>query len=200
MRKVELALVASIALLFALYLIGLNVGVLLGLAFTLLVMLYLFLSFAFFNNIRLRHVFKKHSYAHTTSKRILGTIGIGLVMVFYLDLIAVSIFHSLPIHLFGLPETIALGVPIVYLVLRYFKDKDAFYIPILKRVCIAYGIVVLFKLLPCHFTQSIRYRNNPGYIVFLDWVETQRMTDDLKALKEYNDQQADSTLAASTRE
>ena len=51
-----------------------------GLALMVLLIFYYVLSFALFNGIKLRDIFKKVSYKDTNVKRIIGAIGLGFAL------------------------------------------------------------------------------------------------------------------------
>ncbi|MBK8807421.1 MAG: hypothetical protein IPO21_12565 [Bacteroidales bacterium] len=55
-------------------------GILTVLTLLTLSMLYMYFSFALFNNIELRKIFKKDSYKGISSNRIFGAVGAGLAL------------------------------------------------------------------------------------------------------------------------
>ena len=165
MKKVEKSLVA-----FSIFALGLNLLLLPGgnfltvLGFGILSMIYLYFSFALFNNIRLRKILKKDSYKDVSSLRILGAIGTG----FGLSLTIVGLtfkFMSWP----GANYNLILGLFLLSIVtvigvIKYSQNKSEFYTRILKRVAIFGGIGLIVVLIPMADWIGFRYRNYPEYV------------------------------------
>ena len=138
--------------------------ILIAITSLVLSLIYFFLSFGLLNEIRLRNIFKKESYAGKSSWRIIGTILTGLV----LSLVVIySLFkfmrwpfgnEGLRISLYGL--IIVLVITIIKLVL----SKNKFY----RNLLIRLGIIGLFaNLLYLTSEESIlemKYRNYPEYV------------------------------------
>ena len=166
MKKMELILGISIVSLMTLRIVT-NFSysvILIAITSLVLSLIYFFLSFGLLNEIRLRNIFKKESYAGKSSWRMIGTILTGLV----LSLVVIySLFkfmrwpfgnEGLRISLYGL--IIVLVITIIKLVL----SKNKFY----RNLLIRLGIIGLFaNLLYLTSEESIlemKYRNYPEYV------------------------------------
>lgn len=165
MKKAEIILgtVAIVSLILNL----LNVegaGVLTVLSLSTVSTFYMYLSFALFNNIRLRKIFKKGSYKVISKMRIIGAILIGLA----LSITTVGLlfkFQSWPgasfnlgFGLFGLLVGLIVGL------IKFQKTKSDFYTKIFKRIAIYGGLGLILMALPRETWLEIRNRNHPEYI------------------------------------
>lgn len=114
---------------------------------------YYMFSFALFNDIRLRDIFKKTSYSNTSPKRIIVAIGLGSVIS---NVIIGSLFKtqvwpgSDPILKVGLP---ILGLILIVLLSRYYINKTdlnlkAFHVRAIKRILIYGGLGLILYLIP----------------------------------------------------
>jgi hypothetical protein len=111
------------------------------------------LSFALFNGIRARDIFKKSSYSHTTAKRIVVAIGLGFILS---NVVIGSMFKiqvwpgSDPLLKTGLA---ILGLILVVLLSRYFRNKTdlhlkAFHVRAIKRIVICGSLGLIIFLIP----------------------------------------------------
>ena len=108
--------------------------IILILAISLLSILYYAFGFAFFNHIHLRQVFKKTSYKRSSTSRIIGGVGvgIGLSVVCLGCLFKIEHWPGADINLYiGLTT---LFVVIIISLLKFFKNKDSYYIFIITSV------------------------------------------------------------------
>ena len=125
--------------------------------------IYFYFSFAIFNSIRLRNIFKKESYKGITSKRIIGTVGTG----FALGITVIGVLFKLLSWPGASVNLVAglLGLIIVLIIgsIKYFNTKSTFYLPIFLRTGL-FGILGLVLLLtPKSTFIDIKYRNHINY-------------------------------------
>jgi len=165
MRRTELifATLSIIALGLDLLLIP-GGGVLTVLTLSTLSMIYFYLGFALFNDIRLRKIFKKDSYKEISSLRILGAVGAGLA----LSMTTIGLmfkFQSWPGADFNLGAGL-LGLLIVTIIglTKYSKNKSDYYPRIFKRAAIFGGLGLLLFLTPKTSWVELKYRNHPEYV------------------------------------
>jgi hypothetical protein len=165
MKKAEI-IIATLSIIA----LGLNLllipggGVLTVLTLSTLSILYMYLSFALFNDIRLRNIFKKDSYTGVSTKRIVGAVGTG----FALSALTVGLvfkFQSWPGADFHLGAGL-LGLLIVTVIglIKYSKNKSDFYPRIFKRVAIFGGLGLILMLTPKTSWVELKYRNHPEYV------------------------------------
>lgn len=94
MKKFELIVVLLVLLAIILKLLHITgSGILTVLTFSTLSIFY-YLSFALFNGIRLRDIFKNAAYKDTNAKRIIGAIGLGFVLYLTPTASLVDIYYS----------------------------------------------------------------------------------------------------------
>ncbi len=165
MKKAEIILgtVAIVSLIINL----LNVaggGVLTVLSLSTVSTFYIYLSFALFNNIRLRKTFKKGSYKGISKMRIVGAILTGVALSFTTVGLLFK-FQSWPgasfnlgFGLFGLLIGLIVGL------IKYQKTKSDYYTKIFKRIAIYGGLGLILMILPRETWLEIRNRNHPEYI------------------------------------
>ncbi len=139
-------------------------GVLTVLTLSILSMIYFYLGFALFNDIRLRKIFKKDSYKEISSLRILGAVGVGLA----LSMTTIGLmfkFQSWPGADFNLGAGL-LGLLIVTIIglIKYSKNKSDFYTRIFKRVTILGGLGLILMFTPKTSWVELKYRNHPEYV------------------------------------
>ncbi len=139
-------------------------SVLVGISLTILSIIYYLLGFAFFNGIRLRHVFKKQSYKGISALRVIGGIGTGMG----LSTIIIGIQFKL-LHVAGadMMLKVGLGTTIVILFIafiKFLKAKDEFYKLIFSRIAIIGGLGLILAVLPALTLTKIQFRNHPEYI------------------------------------
>ncbi len=124
------------------------------------------LGFAALNNIELRAIFKKSSYANVSGGRIVGAIGIG----FCLACVAQGLTFKLLI-LTGATEVLTIGVTslamllFAALVVMIFKRRmpDDFYRGVFIRGGLALLLGITAYMTPSTTLANIYYRNDPEY-------------------------------------
>lgn len=126
--------------------------------------LYMYLSFALFNAIRLRNIFKKDSYKGISTLRIVGSVGTG----FALSATTIGIlfkFQSWPGASFNLIAGL-FGLLIVTIIglIKNLKNKSNYYSGIFKRVVIIGGLGLILILIPKTSWVELKYRNHPEYV------------------------------------
>ncbi len=128
-----------------------------------LALFYYGLSFAFFNKIELKNIFKKESYKTTNTNKIIGAIGLGWA----LSIVIIGFFHKLLFlagaNLILLIGLIALGIILFISIIFYFRNKAAYYKRIFKRIAIYGGIGLMAYITPSSTLVDIYYRNDPAY-------------------------------------
>jgi hypothetical protein len=164
MKKFEITfgIIALIGIVFKLFHI-LGGGILTVLSLSALSIFYCYLSFALFNEIRLKDIFKTSSYKETNVKRIIGSIGVG----FGLSVILVGAMFRLQFYpgdtiqlLTGVIGTIIiLTIAIVF----YLRNKIKFYKSIFTRIIIIVGLGLLLLFTPKTKLVDIYYINYPDY-------------------------------------
>jgi len=126
--------------------------------------IYFYLGFAFFNDIPLKVLFKKESYANISLFRILGTIGFG----FSLSLITIGILFKIQLwkgaNLDLLIGLVLISIITIVSLIKFLKNKDKFYNRIFARIIIIGGFGLLFLLTPEIKILKLQYRNHPRYI------------------------------------
>lgn len=164
MKKIELTL-GLIAIL-AIFLKILNIpgSSLLTILTFLTLSIFYYLSFALFNGIRLREIFKSEAYKHTNAKRIIGAVGLG----FALSAILMGVLFKLE---FWTGATVQLkiglvitGVILIIATIFYSRNKIEYYRRIFKRIAIIGGLGFILYLTPTATLVDIYYRNNPDYV------------------------------------
>jgi hypothetical protein len=133
------------------------------LSLSLLAMIYFYFSFAFFNNIKFRKIFKKESYKDISTLRIVGAICTGMALSAILSGV-LFYFQSWP----GAMMDFIMGFgPIIVIlticIIKYFKNKSSYYIVILRHSLIVGGISLIIILTPRMTWINMRYENHPGY-------------------------------------
>ncbi|NEV92939.1 hypothetical protein G3567_02110 [Psychroflexus sp. YR1-1] len=148
MRKIELILgtVAAISIAYK-FILGNGINPIFILSIMGLSLFYIYFSFAYFNNIRFKKIFKRYSFKYISKWRILGTIGLG----FGLGITILGILWSLMYWPFN--AYYSLGVPILLIIgiismIKFLKTKSEDYIRILKRILIIGGVGIILWLIP----------------------------------------------------
>lgn len=126
--------------------------------------LYFYFSFAMFNNVRLKDIFKKSSYKGVKSMRIIGAIAVGM----QLSIVILAALFKLMMW----PGTIAmaimgglgLGIILIISLLKYAKSKSGFYTNILKRVVPYLAVVIGIFFTPQYAILEYKYKDSPAYI------------------------------------
>ena len=136
-------------------------SILTTLTLSILTLFYYVFSFAFFNDIPLKGIFKKSSYK--SSKRIVGAIGVGFALssiilgiTFKLQFWPGAIMH----FKVGL---VTLGIILLIAIIYYSRTKAEYYIRIFKRIAIYGSFGLILYLTPATTLADIYYRNNPEY-------------------------------------
>ncbi len=147
MKKAEiiLALVAFVCLILNQFSIP-EGGTLVLVSFGLLAILYMYVSFALFNDVSFRDMFKKKSYTDISFLRISGSVATGL----FLSTALVGIlFESLSwpgstgmliIGYFALLVVLIVGI------FRYLKTKSDFYIRLFQRIALLVSMAMVLLL------------------------------------------------------
>jgi len=139
-------------------------GVLLMLSSLCLLILYFYFSFALFNNIRLRKIFKSESYQDVSRQRITGAIGAGLAISAGLCGILFKL-QSWPGASFNLyAGIITLFIVSLVALVKYRRNKSQFYEKILVRTTVVFIVVFTLVMLPKDALLDFKYRNHPGYL------------------------------------
>lgn len=126
--------------------------------------LYMYLSFALFNGIRLREIFKRDSYKGIPVMRIIGAILTGSALS--LTIIGLLFkFQSWPGAGVSLRAgLVGLIIAFIVGVMKYLKTKSDYYSRIFRRITV-YGVLGLFFiLLPKDTLLEFKYRNYPNYL------------------------------------
>jgi hypothetical protein len=137
MKKIELivGLIAILGIVLKLLHIP-GSGVLTVLTLSTLSMFYYVFSFALFNGIRLRDIFKKASYKDTNAKRIIGAIGLGFALsaITIGGLFKLQFWPGATVQLMaGLVTT---GLILLIAAIFYFRSKADYYTRVFKRIAI----------------------------------------------------------------
>ena len=161
MRKAEIILAILCLTGFILNLTGIPGGnILTILSFTFLSMFYFYLGYVVLNNIPLRAMFKKQSYAGISGLRIAGSVVAG----FILSLALIGIEFKLMMWPGGSVMLFSCITGFVLLglisLIKYLKDYNVFYRNLLIRVVVIGAFILLFVVNP-KVVMDIKYRNNP---------------------------------------
>ena len=130
----------------------------------MLSLLYGYFSFALFNGIKFRAIFKKESYKGISTWRIVGAVGAGLALS--MSVIGMLFkFQSWP----GAVVELEFGLFWLFIVtiigtIKYLTTQSEYYTGILKRVALYGGIALLLALMPKTAWVEIKYRNHPAYL------------------------------------
>ena len=134
-----------------------------SLALTMLSMLYYAFSFALFNGIRLRNIFKKAAYkeTNTNAKRIIGAIGLGwaLSAIIIGGLFKLQSWPGANVQLMSGLAT--LGLILLIATIFYFRNNAEYYKRIFKRSAIYGGLGLILYLTPTTFFQRLNEFNLP---------------------------------------
>ncbi|MBK8808557.1 MAG: hypothetical protein IPO21_18750 [Bacteroidales bacterium] len=163
MKKLEIILSILFLIGFIMKTLMLPGGSIIVISTSLILSFVYFLSFAFFNDIELKNIFKKDAYAHTTVKRIIGSeiLGYGLAVT------VMGIYSKLQFYLVA-NQLLSNGLTVVYIsmiiILIYHfrnKRKDWFYKRILIRTSIILVIGTLLLITPFETLLDIYCWTNP---------------------------------------
>jgi hypothetical protein len=127
-------------------------------------MLYMYFSFALFNGIRFRNIFKKQSYQGISALRITGAVMTG----FALSITLVGLMFKI----MSWPgAAVNLGVGLAGLIIaaiiggvKYALSSATYYIRIFKRIGLYGAIGTLLFFLPKDYWITAKYRNYPEYV------------------------------------
>jgi len=147
---------------------------------TILSLFYFIFSFALFNEIRLRDVFKPEAYKDTNLLKITGAIILGISI----SLVIFGIQFKL-LFWQGANEQLILGLLPTGLILIvaaifYFRDKTEYYNRIFKRIAIYGGLGLLLYLTPTSTLVEIYYRDNPDFAELFNKVLEDPENDELR--------------------
>lgn len=181
MKKTEIILVILllISMIFKVFLIPMA-GTILTLSSMSLAIMYEFLSFAYFNGVKLKSVFIKDSYKETTVLRIIGSVvtGIGLSSTLIGILFKIQ---NWPL------ATSTISVGLIFLIpvsiLAAFKliiTRAPFYLKIMIRAFSVVAVGILFLFLSTTDIVKIEFRNHPDYIKAYEQYIVNPQDDSLK--------------------
>ncbi len=133
-------------------------------ALTALSFFYFVFSFALFNDIRLRDIFKKTSYLHTNAKRIIGAIVLGVTI----SIITIGALFKL-LMLAGAAEMTLIGLMAMIIIsimaiLFYFRSRASYYVNVLKRITIYSALALILLFTPNATLIGMYYRDYPEYV------------------------------------
>jgi hypothetical protein len=165
MKKFELIFVTLglVSILLNLFLIPFaNLFMLLSLS--ILSVFYLYFSFAFFNGIQLRNIFKKVAYKDVSALRIVGAIGTGIALSQTIIGLIFK-FNEWP-GAFVMMSVGLSGFLVVAIVgfIQFTKNKIDYYRNIFKRIALFGGLTLILVVLPSNLMFEFKYRNYPTYI------------------------------------
>lgn len=165
MKKAEIIIgaIAISALVLNLLMVPFS-GLLTVVSFSLLSIIYLYFSFALFNSIRPRNIFKKSVYAKIPTNRIFGAVLMGCA----LSLTTIGIlfkFQDWPYgHLSLIIGLLALAIVLIVVAINYSKTKSDYYTKIYSRIAVWGGLAIILLLIPGETFLELRYRSHPEYI------------------------------------
>ncbi len=134
------------------------------LSISLLILIYYPFGFAFFNQIRLRRVFKKDSYKGISGLRIIGAIGVGMGLSAICLGILFKLQHWPGSNINLLAGLVTTMIVLIIALIKYYKCKDNYYKRIFKRIAIIGGLGLLLTVLPELTLEKIQFHNHPDYI------------------------------------
>ena len=133
------------------------------LAFGILSLLYFFLGFALFNQIRFRDIFKKISYQNIKPLRILGAVGTGISLSITLNGILFKVMFWPGSYTNMIVGIFSLLIIVVFSLIKNSKNKSDYYAKILSR-SILFGLIALtLSFISNERLAAIKYRNDPEY-------------------------------------
>jgi hypothetical protein len=163
MKKIEfvLGLIAIIGV--SLKLLNISGGAfLIVITFSALSIFY-YLSFAFFNNIKFKEIFKSSAYKDTNAKKIIGAVVLGLS----LSAIIMGILFKLQFWSGGSNQLevglVALGIISVITIIFYYRNKINYYKMIFIRIGVIGGLGLIVYLIPSDTLVDIYYGDKPAY-------------------------------------
>lgn len=171
MKKIEIILFITSALGVILMLNVSDDSTLVILSFSAQCILYFFLSFALFNDIKLRDLFKKSAYHTTNAKRIGSAIVLGITIS---TIITGALFRFLLLNggtILNTAGLMALMVILIVNVISYFRSRASYYVGTLIRIVIYGGLGFILFYTPHSTFLTIYYRGYPEYIELYKKVE-----------------------------
>jgi hypothetical protein len=129
-------------------------------ALLILACIYYPLGFLFFNQIRLRHVFKKQAYENVTAGKIVIAVLVGIA----LSIVCVGVLFKILI-LPGGAEMVMLGVVSIFflsIIVAFIKSIDRKFILIRAGILVVFGVIILF--ISELSIIKLQYRNHPAYV------------------------------------
>lgn len=161
MKKFEIIISCLAVIAIILKFIGIpGSGLIVVLTLMTLAITYYF-AFALFNNIRLRTIFKSSSYRYTNTKRIVGSVvlGLSLSLVIIGLLFKLQLWPGAAIQLnTGL---VFLAICFIVAMINFMKSRDEFYLPLFKRIAVVGGFGLFILLTPDSALIDIYYRDRP---------------------------------------
>lgn len=143
--------------------------------------IYFYFSFAMFNNISLKNIFKKSSYKGIKSVRIIGAIAVGI----QLSIIVLALLFKLMMWPGDKAMAVIGGIGLVIILLisliKYTRNKSDFYFNILKRI-VPYLIVVIGLIYTPRYA-VLEYKNK-GYNNYIEAVKAADENPENKALQQ----------------
>ena len=182
MRKIEFVLIIMIIIGLALTLLLIPGGsIIFGLSSGLLAMLYYPLGFMVYSDIPIKGVFKKSSYSHTNTRRIFGSVVVGIVLSIIIIgcLFRINIYPGDQIMLRMGLSLLTIGL-VVTLILYFQRNKDVFYKQILIRILIIGAIGITLVFIPTDFLIDVRFRDRPEAAKLLKKMKKDPQNKELK--------------------
>ncbi len=146
------------------YVHGIGSILFLILSINTLAILYFCLSFALFNNIKFKNIFKKSSYVNISKRRIIFSIfsGISLSIALIGVLFKIQDYPGADLLLvLGLFASISITIIALW---KNNKVKGNFYFNILKRTAIISLIIITLMKIPLKNLLNWQYPNDPEYV------------------------------------
>lgn len=166
MKKLEIIFggLAILSMLLNLLFLMPGAAIMMLIGFASISVFYMYFSFALFNGIAFRGIFKKESYVGISRTRIIGAVLVG----FALSVSSVGILFKMMAWP-GANENLLLGLAAFFIALlvgafRYANSPDPYYRQIFKRIAIYGGLALAVYLLPSETRVEIQYRNHPAYL------------------------------------
>ncbi len=161
-KIIGVLIVALMLIRFLFYVPSLNTPILI--LTLMLAGIYLFLSFALFNNVRLRNVFKKEAYKNIGATRLIGAICTGL-FVSLTCIYSLFKFMQWPFGNQGLMISLAaMLIPLVIAIIKYLPTKSLFYKNFLIRLLLIGGIGAIFLFTSSEKILELKFKDYPEYI------------------------------------
>lgn len=134
------------------------------LSFSMLSFLYYPLGFALINGLRFRDAFKKESFKSISTRRIVGGVATGFVLSHLLIAILFKIQYWPGADLMLKTSLISAALLLLISLVRFLKNKDAYYTRIFKRISIIGGFALFLFVVPDLTIVQLQFRNHPKYI------------------------------------